>query len=127
VTRLRRFSWEDFVERNNNELVATWGTQSVANRMLSFAYKRFDGKVSEPGALDEEDWALLEKVEAGFETVGDLYNACKFPAALGEALAPPKALRLRRVWLATPTATWTARRPGSRSKRTGRRRRRACT
>jgi methionyl-tRNA synthetase len=31
--------------------------------------------------------ALLEKVEAGFETVGALYNACKFRAALGEALA----------------------------------------
>jgi methionyl-tRNA synthetase len=86
-------------------MVATWGTQSVANRMLSFAYKRFDGKVPEPGALDDEDRALLEKVEGGFETVGELYNACKFRAALGEAMAPPKALRLRRVWLARPTAT----------------------
>jgi methionyl-tRNA synthetase len=73
------------VERNNNELVATWG--NLANRMLSFAYKRFDGKVPEPGGLDDEDRALLEKVEAGFETVGELYNACKFRAALGEALA----------------------------------------
>jgi hypothetical protein len=27
------------------------------------------------------------RVEAGFETVGELYNACKFRAALGEALA----------------------------------------
>jgi methionyl-tRNA synthetase len=55
--------------------------------MLSFAYKRFDGRVPEPGELDDEDRALLEKVGAGFETVGDLYNACKFRAALGEALA----------------------------------------
>jgi methionyl-tRNA synthetase len=84
-TRDTEFSWEDFVERNNNELVATWG--NLANRMLSFAYKRFDGRVPEPGELDGEDRALLEKVEAGFETVGDLYNACKFRAALGEALA----------------------------------------
>jgi hypothetical protein len=53
----------------------------VANRMLSFAYKRFDGRVPEPGALDAEDLALLEKVETGFETVGALYNACKFRAA----------------------------------------------
>jgi methionyl-tRNA synthetase len=81
------------VERNNrvrsvnegHELVATWG--NLANRMLSFAYKRFDGKVPEPGELDDEDHALLEKVEAGFEAVGDLCNACKFRAALGEALA----------------------------------------
>ncbi|HSR31532.1 MAG TPA: class I tRNA ligase family protein [Anaerolineae bacterium] len=84
-TRDTEFSWEDFVERNNNELVATWG--NLANRMLSFAYKRFDGVVPEPGELVAEDRALLAKVEAGFETVGDLYNACKFRAALGEALA----------------------------------------
>jgi methionyl-tRNA synthetase len=63
--------------------------------MLSFAYKRFDGCVPEPGnpsrssakGLDNEDRALLQKVEGGFETVGDLYDACKFRAALGEALA----------------------------------------
>jgi hypothetical protein len=54
--------------------------------MLSFAYKRFDGVAPEPGnpsrssakGLDDEDRALLEKVEAGFETVGELPNACKF-------------------------------------------------
>jgi methionyl-tRNA synthetase len=83
-TRDAEFSWEDFVERNNNELVATWG--NLANRMLAFAYKRFDGVVPEPGPLDAEDRALLEKVEAGFETVGKLYDGCKFRAALGEAM-----------------------------------------
>jgi methionyl-tRNA synthetase len=83
-TRDTEFSWEDFLERNNNELVATWG--NLANRMLSFTYKRFEGKVPEPGELDSEDRALLAKVEAGFETVGALYNACKFRAALGEAM-----------------------------------------
>jgi methionyl-tRNA synthetase len=107
-TRDTEFSWEDFVERNNrvlsanegHELVATWGNLSQCPRralgfMLSFAYKRFDGAVPEPGnpsrssamGLDNEDRALLEKVEAGFETVSELYNACKFRAALGEALA----------------------------------------
>jgi methionyl-tRNA synthetase len=84
-TRDTEFSWEDFVERNNNELVATWG--NLANRMLSFAYKRFDGVVPEPGELDDEDRALLAQVEAGFDTVGALYNACKFRAALAECLA----------------------------------------
>jgi methionyl-tRNA synthetase len=84
-TRDIEFSWEDFVERNNNELVATWG--NLANRMLSFAYKRFDGRVPEPGELDAADRDLLEAVEGGFQTVGELYAACKFRAALGEALA----------------------------------------
>jgi hypothetical protein len=89
--------------------VATWG--NLANRMLSFAYKRFDGVVTEPGdpssssgqGLDAEDRALLEKVEAGFETVGGLYHACKFRAApsvpSGQARARPWP------WPARPTAT----------------------
>jgi methionyl-tRNA synthetase len=84
-TRDTEFSWEDFVERNNNELVATWG--NLANRMLSFAYKHFDGVVPEPGALDEADHELLAQVEASFQEVGDLLKACKFRAALNEALA----------------------------------------
>jgi hypothetical protein len=58
---------------------------NLANRMLSFAYKRFEGQVPEPGnpsspsgrGLDDEDRALPEKVEAGFDTVGELYNACR--------------------------------------------------
>jgi methionyl-tRNA synthetase len=68
---------------------------NLANRMLSFAYKRFEGKVPEPGdpsgasgqGLDDADRALLAQIEAGFETVGKLYAACKFRAALGEAFA----------------------------------------
>jgi methionyl-tRNA synthetase len=101
-TRDTEFSWEDFVERNNNELVAAWGNARAMlgfargyTGWLSFAYRRFDGVVPEPGdpssssgqGLDDEDRALLTKVETGFETVGELYNACKFRAALGEALA----------------------------------------
>ncbi len=57
-TRDTEFSWEDFVERNNNELVATWG--NLANRMLSFAYKRFDGVVPEPGELDDVIATMIE-------------------------------------------------------------------
>jgi len=100
VLRAPKDLWEDFVERNNpilsvvegNELVATWGNLCQRPRralgfMLSFAYKRFDGVVPEPGDLDDEDRALLARVDAGFDTVGELYNAGKFRAALGEALA----------------------------------------
>jgi len=55
--------------------VAAWG--NLANRMLSFAYKRFDGVVTEPGELDAEDRALLARVEAGFETVGEPYGMAR--------------------------------------------------
>ena len=84
-TRDTDFTWEDFVRRNNDELVATWG--NLANRVLSFAYKRFDETVPEPGELDEADKALLQKIEAGFEPVGALIDACKFRTALGEVMA----------------------------------------
>ena len=43
------FTWQDFMDRINNELVANWG--NLVNRMLGFAYKRFDGQVPAPGAL----------------------------------------------------------------------------
>ncbi|MEX1247478.1 MAG: methionine--tRNA ligase [Anaerolineales bacterium] len=40
------WDWDDFVRRNNNELVATWG--NLANRVLSFAYRNWDGEVPDP-------------------------------------------------------------------------------
>ena len=38
----RDFTWADFVRRNNDELVATWG--NLVNRVLTFTYKNFDGR-----------------------------------------------------------------------------------
>ena len=49
------FTWRDFMDRVNNELVANWG--NLVNRMLGFAYKRFDGRVPVPGELDDVDVA----------------------------------------------------------------------
>jgi len=84
-TRDTDFTWVDFVRRNNDELVAAWG--NLANRVLSFAYSRFDERVPEPGEQDEADRALLAKIEAGFEPIGALIDACKIRAALGEVMA----------------------------------------
>ncbi len=78
------FSWNDFVQRNNNELVATWG--NLAHRVLSFTYKHF-GAVPEPGELDDIDRALLAQAEAAFEAVGRRLAAVQLRAALAEALA----------------------------------------
>ncbi len=84
-TRDTEFTWEDFVTRNNNELVAWWG--NLANRVLQFAYRHWNGEVPGPGELRPEDRALLAKVESGFRTVGDLYAAVKLRGALSEAMA----------------------------------------
>ena len=77
------FTWAEFVRRNNDELVATWG--NLANRVLSIAHRNF-GQAPEPGELSEADRGLLAVVEAGFETVGNLIATARFKAALSEAL-----------------------------------------
>jgi methionyl-tRNA synthetase len=77
------FTWQDFMDRVNNELVANWG--NLVNRMLGFAYKRFDAAVPAPGELDAMDTAFLDEIRAGFDGVGSLYGAAKFKAALQEA------------------------------------------
>ena len=76
------FTWDDFLERVNSELVANWG--NLVNRVLGFAYKRFDGKVPEPGVIDASGQELLAAVRGGFVKVGGLYGAVKLRSALEE-------------------------------------------
>ena len=78
-TRDTDFTFEDFITRNNNELVATWG--NLVNRMLGFAYKRFDAQVPQPGELDELDREIIAKIETGFNEAGQLIEAVKLKAA----------------------------------------------
>jgi methionyl-tRNA synthetase len=78
------FTWSEFVRRNNDELVATWG--NLVNRTLQSAYRHF-GAVPEPAALEEADTALIEDVTAGFAAVGAAIGAARFRAALAEAMA----------------------------------------
>jgi methionyl-tRNA synthetase len=77
------FTWSEFVRRNNDELVATWG--NLVNRALQSAYKNF-GVVPEPGPLTDADTALLAQIESGFEAVGSLIEAARFKNALQEAM-----------------------------------------
>jgi methionyl-tRNA synthetase len=79
------WNWAEFVQRNNNELVAAWG--NLVNRMLGFARKNFDGKVPPPATLSDEDKAIIAQSEAAFDTIGDLLNAVKLRSALNEAMA----------------------------------------
>lgn len=78
------WDWEAFRRRNNDELVATWG--NLANRVLSFAYRNWDGEVPAPGHFREQDREILAAVEAGFETVGEQLNEVHLRGALGEAM-----------------------------------------
>lgn len=80
------WDWAEFVSRNNGELVATWG--NLANRVLSFSYKHWEGCVPEidPANLRDSDRELLAAIETGFQTVGTLYDAVKLRDALKECL-----------------------------------------
>ena len=94
------FTWEEFVRRNNDELVATWG--NLANRVLGFAYKRFDGRVPSPGLLTPDDEAMLAQIEPAFVRVTELLEAVKLKQALFETMTlaheANRYLNLREPW-----------------------------
>ena len=73
------------MNRVNNELLAAWG--NLVNRMLSFAYKRFDGKVPTYDALTYADVQIINRVELGFGDVGTLIEQVRLREALQTAMA----------------------------------------
>jgi methionyl-tRNA synthetase len=77
------FTWAEFVRRNNDELVATWG--NLVNRVIKNAFNNFD-VVPTPGELTESDQQILRTVEEGFTKVGQLLAAARFRAALQETM-----------------------------------------
>ncbi|MEM7333712.1 MAG: methionine--tRNA ligase [Chloroflexota bacterium] len=83
-TRDSDWSWQGYVDRNNSELVANWG--NLVNRVLNMTKRYFKGVVPDPGELTEKDKALIAAIDEGFESVGALYDACKFRAVVNENL-----------------------------------------
>ncbi|MFA5629107.1 MAG: methionine--tRNA ligase [Dehalococcoidales bacterium] len=79
------FSWREFVRRNNDELVATYG--NLVQRVLTFTYRSFDGCVPDPIDIDDENQVILKKTEATLEKMGELIAACKFKEAIRTAMA----------------------------------------
>jgi methionyl-tRNA synthetase len=80
------WDWADFLARNNNELVATWG--NLVNRVLSFAYKHWEGHVPDVdlNALREIDKQVLETIGNGVDSVGAELEAVRLRSALGETM-----------------------------------------
>lgn len=79
------FSWREFVRRNNDELVATYG--NLVNRVLTFTYRNFDGKVPESGALDDVDKNIIKESDACVEKVGESISKCYFKQAIQSAMS----------------------------------------
>ncbi len=79
------FSWREFVRRNNNELVATYG--NLVHRVLTFTYRSFDGVVPTPGELDGQSQALLGKAEDTVKAMDELLYRCRFREAIRSAMS----------------------------------------
>ncbi len=75
---------DDLIAKSDSELLAKWG--NLIQRVLSFAWKNFDGAVPEAGDLQTADYELLNRVEKAFENVGTNFANCSFRAALMEIL-----------------------------------------
>jgi methionyl-tRNA synthetase len=78
------WSWTDFAQRNNSELLAKWG--NLIQRVLSQIWRNFDGRIPQPGEFTSADQALLAKSEAAFDSIGEKLNAVRLRDALGEVL-----------------------------------------
>ncbi|HUI88188.1 MAG TPA: methionine--tRNA ligase [Anaerolineales bacterium] len=98
------WDWKEFVARNNNELVATWG--NLANRVLSFCYRNWDGHVPDVDvrSLRPSDIDLLAYIEDGYNTVGTELEGVRLRSALGEAM---RLATIVNIYL-DQTAPWTA-------------------
>jgi methionyl-tRNA synthetase len=73
------FTWSEFVRRNNDELVATWG--NLVHRTLVNAHRNFGG-VPDPLELTGADKALIKEVEAALDYVAQQLGQARFQVAL---------------------------------------------
>lgn len=79
------FSWDKFVHRNNDELVATYG--NLAHRVLTFTHRQFGGVVPDPGELDGQSQQLLVDAEETLGTVRDALQRCSFKEGIRSAMS----------------------------------------
>ena len=83
-TKDNNFTWKDFQDRNNNELVAVYG--NFVNRALQLTKKYFNGVVPESGELQEVDRKAIEEFKDVKQKVEALLDTFKFRDAQKEAM-----------------------------------------
>ena len=77
------FTWEQFVTRNNTELVAGWG--NLVNRTVSMVHKNV-GAIPEAGELSGDDQRVLQATRDAFTPIGQLLDRNQQKAALQEVM-----------------------------------------
>ena len=83
-TKDNNFTWKDFQDRNNNELVAIYG--NFVNRALQLTKKYWNGIVPACGELQEVDRQTLEEFKDVKGRVEALLDQFKFREAQKEAM-----------------------------------------
>jgi len=83
------FDIDDFMARNNGELLNAFG--NFFNRTVTFAHKYFDGRVPSASTRDTVDGEQLRRCREAAERTGAELEACRFKAALAEVIALARA------------------------------------
>ena len=83
-TKDNNFTWKDFQERNNSELVAVYG--NFVNRALQLTKKYFNGVVPACGELLDIDKEVFNELKGVKEKVEGLLNNYKFRDAQREVM-----------------------------------------
>ncbi|MBM4451407.1 MAG: methionine--tRNA ligase [Chloroflexi bacterium] len=83
------FSWREFVRRNNDELVATYG--NLAHRVLTFTQRNFGGAVPAPGEIGAQGQGLLELAQTTLNDVDKLLYGCHFRESVRSAMSLAQA------------------------------------
>lgn len=78
------FTWKDFQDRVNNELVAIFG--NFVNRVVVLTNKYYEGVVPTAGELSAEDKVMLEEVKSISDKIGKSVEQYRFREAMGEAM-----------------------------------------
>ena len=109
------FSWSEYLRRNNDELVATYG--NLVHRVLTFTYRNFSGEVPSPQPLDTQSQQILEHAASVRLSVSQSIEGCRFRLAMSQIMglaqeanryldsqAPWKSIKVDRA--KTATALW---------------------
>jgi methionyl-tRNA synthetase len=83
-TKDNDFTWKDFQDRNNNELVAIYG--NFVNRALVLTQKYYEGKVPETNTLETIDKDAIAQLGEVKQKVENSLEAFRFREALKEAM-----------------------------------------
>ncbi len=95
------FKFDDFINRNNDELVACLG--NLVHRTITFAHKYCEGKIPTRGSISQEDRSRLEATSKLPDIVAGRLEDYGFKAALHEIMAAARETNryfdMRKPWV----------------------------